>query len=217
MNTNTVNIIIIGYNLPKMERECLKAIHANTKHPYLLTYFDNYQSGMSLTQAWNVLTLCSPCDYICLLNNDTEVQPNWLSLMMDSLGKEYLDAQNIKRKIGFVGPSTNQCHSVQKTIPTFEQAQQHAGEVAITTQPISGFCVLFKKNTFMQLRGFNEEYSLYGQESDLIDRAMRKLSLYCAWRKDAFVFHHGEASVKASNVDVEVERKRAKELYWRSR
>lgn len=212
MRPETVNIIVIGYNVPKLERACLKSIHANTTHPYLLTYYDNFASGLTLTQAWNKLIEYSPCNFICLLNNDTEVSPMWLVLMMDSLGKK-VDSQ----EIGFVGPSTNSCHSPQKQIPTYEAALSHAGEVEIMTAPISGFCLLFSKATWLELHGMDERYELYGQESDFIDRAKNCLSLVCAWRKDAFVFHHGEASVKANNINVAEERKKAKTIYWKDR
>lgn len=212
MKEGTVNIIIIGYNVPKLERICLRSVHANTAHPYLLTYYDNFNSGLTLTQAWNKLIEHSPCKYICLLNNDTEVSPDWLTLLYDTLGKE-IDS----KRVGFVGPSTSSCHSPQKEIPTQEEALQHRGEIEIMKQPLSGFCLLFAKSTWVDLSGFDERYGLYGQESDFIDRASRQLNLVGAWRKDAFVFHHGEASIKANNVDVDSERKKAKRIYWRDR
>jgi GT2 family glycosyltransferase len=212
MRPETVNIIVIGYNVPKLERACLKAVHANTVHPYLLTYYDNFTSGMTLTQVWNKLIEYSPCKFICLLNNDTEVSPDWLTFMMDSLGKE-IDGKTV----GFVGPSTNSCHSPQKGIPTREEALQHRGEVELMQAPISGFCLLFSRETWHDLHGMDERYGLYGQESDFIDRAKLFLDLVCAWRKDAFVFHHGEASVKAHKVNVAEERQRAKAIYWADR
>lgn len=211
MRPETVNIIVIGYNVPKLERACLKSIHANTAHPYLLTYYDNFASGLTLTQVWNKLIDHSPCNFVCLLNNDTEVFPGWLDRMMDSLGSK-IDG----KEIGFVGPSTNSCHSPQKKIPTYEEALMHMNEVEAMTSPISGFCLLFSKATWCGLHGMDERYGLYGQESDFIDRA-RQLELVCAWRKDAFVFHHGEASVKANKVNVAEERKKAKAIYWTDR
>lgn len=212
MKEETVNIIIIGYSVPKLERACLKYVHANTDHPYLLTYYDNFNSGMTLTQIWNKLIQCSPCKYICLLNNDTEVNPYWLSLLYTTLG------QDIAGKwIGFAGPSTNSCHSRQKEIATYEEALKHPGEIEVMDQPISGFCLLFARETWSRLDGFDERYGLYGQESDFIDRAKRHLDLACAWRKDAFVFHHGEASIKAHAVDVANERGKAKTIYWADR
>jgi GT2 family glycosyltransferase len=212
MKEETVNIIIIGYNVPKLERTCLKNVHANTTHPYLLTYYDNFNSGLTLTQVWNKLVDYSPCKYICLLNNDTEVSPDWLTLMYEVLGKE-IDG----KRVGFVGPSTNSCHSRQKEVPTRELALTHKSEIEIMDQPISGFCLLFAKTTWIYLNGFDERYGLYGQESDFIDRAKQDLALECAWRKDAFVYHHGEASIKAHAVDVAAERKKAKDIYWRDR
>jgi hypothetical protein len=67
------------------------------------------------------------------------------------------------------------------------------------------------------LNGFDQKYGLYGQESDFIDRGMKELNLFCGWRKDAFVFHHGEASVKAHGTNVEAERQKAKDIYWSTR
>lgn len=212
MRPETVNIIVIGYNVPRLERACLKTILANTAQPYLLTYYDNFASGLTLTEIWNKLISLSPCQYICLLNNDTEPYPHWLSRMMDSLGKT-IDG----KKIGFVGPSTNSCHSPQKNIATYEEALAHAGQVEIMQSPISGFCLLFEKHTYDMINGLDERYGLYGQESDFIDRANRQLNLFCAWRKDSFVFHHGEASVKANKVDVDQERQKAKAIYWADR
>jgi GT2 family glycosyltransferase len=82
--------------------------------------------------------------------------------------------------------------------------------------PISGFCLLFRRSLWLRLRGFDERYKLYGQESDFVDRA-QKLGLKVVWRKDAFVYHEGEASVKAHSYDVQAEREKAKRIYWQDR
>lgn len=202
-----VNIIVIGYNLPNIDTDCLAHIIANTKYkPYVLTYFDNYDSGFTLTAIWNRFINKSDCDYICLLNNDTKVSPGWLEKMVETL-----ESSN---KIGFVGPSTNCCHSPQSTIGTAEKAAQHKDEVEIMTEPISGFCLLFRRGTWKKLNGFDEAYALYGQESDMVNRA-KNLGFVSAWRKDAFVFHYGEMSVKAAKINVTKERNKARVQYWR--
>jgi len=205
---NVVNIIVIGYALPQAEKECLKSVISNTKHPYVLTYFNNYKSGYTLTQIWNTLINSSNCEYVCLLNNDTVVYPGWLERMVSTIAND--------KGIGFVGPSTNACHSPQKTIPTHELAEANLGKVEIMKEPISGFCLLFRKTTWVKLNGFDEKYELYGQESDFIDRA-KSLGLHSAWVKGAFVFHHGELSVKTHGIDVAKERTKAKAVYWAAR
>lgn len=203
-----VDIIVVGYNLPILEERCLKCIRNFTEYPYVLTFRDNYKTGLTLTQMWNTLIRKSRKEYVCLLNNDTEVCPGWLTKMMQTV----LTIPDC----GFVGPSTNACHSPQKMISSYEMAKLYKGQYEKMEQPISGFCLLFRKATWEKLGGFDERYALYGQESDFIDRA-KKLGLHCYWRKDAFVHHVGEASIKSSGVNVEEERNKAKKLYWSTR
>ena len=69
----------------------------------------------------------------------------------------------------------------------------------------------------LKLGGFDEKYKFYGAESDFIDRANKQFGYRCAWVKDAFVHHIGEASVKNSDMDVQKERSNARELYWKTR
>lgn len=208
MNPNTVNIIVIGYNLKELEQACLSSIIKNTRHPYMITYFDNYESGFTLTEIWNLLISKSIFDFQCLINNDCYVHPGWLEKLMETMLSH--------KSIGFCGPSTNQCHSPQMGISTHREALLHAGETEVMVQPISGFCLLFRKSLWKLLGKFDERYTLYGQESDLMNKAQNQ-GYKCVWRKDAFVWHQGEASVKASGLDVEKEREKAKAIYWRRR
>jgi GT2 family glycosyltransferase len=117
---------------------------------------------------------------------------------------------------GFVGPSTNNCHSPQKKISSPEAARKYKNKAVQMKDPISGFCLLFRKSLWNELGGFDPMYKHYGQESDFIDRA-RICGWSCYWRQDAFVYHIGEASVKASGLDVEAARNEAKKLYWSTR
>lgn len=203
-----VDIIVVGFGLDKIEINCLRSIIKNTAHPYLLTYYDNKKNKYTLTELWNMVISRSPCEYICLLNNDTEVYPYWLTKLVETF--------SMRPKCGFVGPSTDNCHSPQSTVKTFEEANKHPNVVRVTTDPISGFCVVFKKALFDKLGGFDCRYKHYGQESDLIDRAQRQGYESC-WRVDSFVHHIGEASVGPAKIDVKAAREEAKRIYWSSR
>ena len=208
MDNNLVKIIVIGYNLPNTEQACLQSIVSYTTHPYILTFIDNFNKDMTLTQRWNDLIAWSPEEYICLLNSDTVVSPMWLSRMMETLLEDDTN--------GFVGPSTNNCHSPQKNIPTYKEANKYLGKYEVMQSPISGFCLLFRRGIWDELGGFDSRYKLYGQESDFVDRA-QKLGYRAIWRKDAFVCHEGEASVKAHGYDATAEREIAKKIYWSER
>lgn len=212
MNANAVDIIIIGYRcsplVAELEARCLASV-LTTEHIYALQYLDNYQHQMTLTVAWNRLIKYSPYNYICLLNNDTHIiQPSWLSKMMETLCSD--------SQIGFVGPSTNSCHSIQNSVPTLEKAESQKMITEVVPDPLSGFCILFRKSLWTELQGFDERYALYGQESDFCDRA-HKLGYKSVWRRDAFVYHYGEASVKNSGLDAGKARQEAKDLYWKDR
>ena len=183
---HAVNIIIIGFNLIKLETKCLTSIIENTTYPYVITYYDNYENKYTLTELWNKLIEASTCDYICLLNNDTEVTPKWLTKLAETLESD--------GECAFVGPSTNNCHSPQKTISSVEEAAKHKDSVVRMKDPMSGFCLLFRKELWKELDGFDTQYMHYGQESDFIDRA-HKRGWRSYWRQDSFVYHVGEASV----------------------
>ena len=106
---------------------------------------------------------------------------------------------------------------MQKTINTYEKAQEHENETEEIEEPISGFCLLFPKHVWEDLDGFDERYDFYGAESDFINRGQEKFDWGCAWRKDSFVQHVGGASIKSSGKDEKAERERAKPLYWSER
>ena len=205
---HAVNIIVIGFKLGDIEAECLKSIVDHTQYPYLITYYDNHKNEYTLTQLWNELIAASPCEYICLLNNDTRVTKDWLKKLVHTL--DDID------QCGFVGPSTNNCHSPQKKISSPEAAKKYENKAVEMKDPISGFCLLFRKSLWEDLGGFDPKYRHYGQESDFIDRACKQ-GWHSYWRQDAFVFHIGEASVQASGIDVEAARTEAKQLYWSTR
>ena len=187
-----------------MDTDCLYSVIANTNWPYKISYFDNYNSGYTLTQIWNKLINESKSEYICLLNNDAFPTMGWLEKLMTSL--LYRDSQ------GFIGPSTNQCHSIQKSIYTEELAAQYKNKVKEINEHLSGFCVLFPRVIWSKLKGFDEKYTLYGQESDFMQRA-KDIGYHCWWRKDVFVNHIGEATVKRYCKNSYIERKKAKDLY----
>jgi GT2 family glycosyltransferase len=209
MNKPFVEIIVVGYALPDLEEKCISSIIRNTTDwPYILTFIDNYDTGWSLTEVWETLVERCKEEYIVLLNNDTEVYPKWLSRMMEVMLSD--------PDIGFCGPSTSNCHSPQKNISTYEEAEKHIGKVEYVTDPLSGFCFLMKREAWREAGGFDCRYRLYGSESDLADRA-HKLDYKSCWVKSSYVFHHGECSVKASGMDVKAERERAKKLYWSER
>jgi len=207
MHEKAVNIIIVGYDLSEMESECIESVIINTKGiDYRITYVDNFNTGKSLTRVWNELIEENRCEYVCLLNSDTIVSKGWLDKMMKTFETD--------PKIGFVGPSTNNCRGVQNTIKSEAEANKHTDEIHLMKDPLSGFCLVFRSCIWDAVHGFDERYEFYGAESIFIYKAMKMCGYKCAWRKDAFVYHIGSASGKACNINIEKQRRRARQMYF---
>ena len=196
-----VEIIIIKYGLPKLEAECIQSVVANTYLPYHLTVHDNYVKDEYLSVIWNKLIRRSEADYICLLNNDTVVESMWLDKLITSL--------ELNPGLGVVGPVTNRCAGPQN------------GYTKAVNKPLkfvkylSGFCCVFSKKIWEIVGGFNEEYELYGEDSEFFDD-VRKKGFNLAIQPDVFIYHHRSQSTKAATKrgkNIDAIRKSSSKLY----
>ena len=177
------NIIIVKYNIPDYEKDCIKQVLNYTddrKTPYHLTVYDNYEKDENLSVVWNRLIEQSNSDYILLLNNDTIVSKDWLEKLMEATKKP---------KFGAVGPITNCAGGHQGG---FTEAQENN---IIQCNQLSGFAVLFPKAVWKDLNGFDEKYKLYGEDSDFF-RRMRKAGYSLFTHYGVFIYHYGQASRK---------------------
>lgn len=97
--------------------------------------------------------------YGLILNADTVVEPFWLTRMLRLL--------NSNPKMGIVGPVSN------KALP--EQMVPVMPDQIIRTQRVSGFCMLFRRELWEELGGFDEDFVGGGFEDwDFCERAQRK-------------------------------------------
>lgn len=210
-----VDTIILRFNTPNYDIRCIRAMIENTKYPqYQITLLDNYIPRFPLSTIWNMLIDKSFGEYICLLNNDTQPQEGWLTKLVEVFEKE--------ERVGAVGPSTNQCHSPQKiktpslavrtdlySIVDFEKTYGK-------TFQLSGFCILFPKEVWVEVGGFDENFGFYAQENEFLHR-VQMAGYRTLWRKDAYVWHAGEASVRKvaekEGLDIAEERRRGNILY----
>lgn len=196
-NPSPVEIIMVRFNLPEMEQQCLQAVIEYTDWPIHLTVVDNYESKERLGVLWNRLIGASRCDYICLLNSDAIITPGSFERMMRAFEQD--------PKIAVVGPSTSSCGTVQAIARGLEpeKAVEYSKEVREKYEgqreeaELSGFCYLLRRKVWEELGGFSPEFGFYGQETAL-NLSARYAGYRTVWVKDAFVFHHWNASIKAA-------------------
>jgi len=198
MKNKTVEIIFVRYNLPEIEKKSLEFLDKFTKYPYILTDFDNYINKERLSVVWNRLIKRSKADIICLLNSDVYVTLGWLT----NLVKVF----SLKSDAGIIGPSTDHTLSIQRTVPTFKEAQSHKGEIQQVID-LSGFCYLFPRKIWEEVGGFNEDFYFYGQEQ-AFSRKVKKAGHKLYWVKYVFVNHVGSASALAAEKRGEINYKK---------
>jgi len=217
-----VQIIILKYKEPEIEKKCLSAIIDNTEWPYSLRVEDTRNQNANFARLWNQYTLESPCDYILIMDSDAFVtEPGWLRTLMSSFqsgfqcraseqGKEILVPLNV----GLVVPVTHAtgAHTIQG-----KYRQDGNSEAFVNhTDQVSGFFFLFKKEMWRDIGGFDERFYLHGQDSEWIDRIIDS-----RWRMivrpDVYVDHMVSASIAQASengeVDLIVEKLHTKGVY----
>jgi GT2 family glycosyltransferase len=100
-----------------------------------------------------------------------------------------------ERGVGCVGPTTNHAKNHQNSCPPTNHydivdfAKTYPGEC------LGGFCLVFPKSIWEEVYGFPENFGFYGQEVAFLDKITAK-GYKQIWRRDAFVWHEGQATVK---------------------
>lgn len=195
-----VEIIIVKYKNPIYEADTVRQVLNTVNIPHHLTVYENYTNDENLSVVWNRLIERSNAEYICLLNNDTIPNGKWLDLLLEEM----------KEGVGAVGPISNSAGGHQGG---FKEAVKESTIQGCTM--LSGFCVVFRKDIWEELGGFDERFKLYGEDSDFFYR-MKKAGYKLITNYNAFVYHHGKKSQSIAEdrgKDVQQLRQDASALY----
>ncbi len=183
-------IIIITYGQPQLEEQCVESVKKCTNlEKHTLTIVNNHVRDKNLGALWNELIGAGKEEFICLLNSDTIVEPDWLDKLVKCAEKCEADA---------VGPTTDHCG--------YRYQMVSRGNFVKEVDQLSGFCLLLRRASWQRAGGFREDAPFYGQESNLLRRLRQKV--LCG---SVFVHHEAGASVRASQRQ---EEERALSLYW---
>ena len=203
-----VDVIVVKYNQPNFEATTIERVALNTHYPnYTLTAYQN-EPGVALSICWNWLIGDSDADYICLLNSDTVVTPGWLTGLMsvfDAVGN-----------VGAVVPSSNKVFLSEIPIPfptettDFQVINKFALENAkdaqcISLPTLSGMCVVFPKSLWHEIGGFDEEFYLYGEDTEFFYRMAAQTGKQLIWYKGVYVHHYKAQSVQKAIEDGELD------------
>lgn len=138
-------------------KKYFRAMHYNHQ-VYMHRYDEEFNFSAEVNLGLREAFKFPQVKYGLILNADTVVEPFWLSKMINTI--------NSHPRIGIVGPMSN------KAIP--EQMDAERRNMPSVTQRVSGFCMLFKRQVFEKLGGFDEQFIGGGFEDwDFCERAQR--------------------------------------------
>jgi len=134
-------MLTIVDNMSSMStRTYLKSIQKN--HPInVIHYQEDFNFAAEINLGMNYLFSNPNIRYGLALNSDVVVEPNWLSSMVKVL--------NMNPKWGILGPVSNIAIAAQ---------EKPKGRDLIAADYVSGFCMLFKREVYEGLDGFDEGY-----------------------------------------------------------
>lgn len=204
-----VSIIILTYNQLNLTKQCFKKIKENTDLDYEVIVIDNCsidgtrdylkaelpnlflnykyiinEENKGFATGVNQGISIASGEYICLLNNDTEVTKNWLSKMMLAL-ESYEGAM-------IVGPVST------GTFPP-QYVENYYDEVNLVKEVniLYGFCILFSRKVIQSIGMLDEQYKVGNfEDHDFHERVIRiggKLIVDC----NTYIYHHCHKSWKS--------------------
>lgn len=219
---NKVSIVILVKDALDYTKQCIDTLLAYTES-YELIIVDNDSSvgtkeylksidcaeytiitnteNKGVSYGWNQGIKIAKYDYVCLLNSDCLLTPDWLKKLMRGF-KYHAD-------IGIVGPTSNGGPTVISPQVVANIAVDKINEYAASLPddfvegPVVGFCFVISKKVFDKVGVF--DYKRYGlachEDIDILFRS-RKAGFKSLWCRGSYVHHFGNRTMLEMGIDV---------------
>jgi GT2 family glycosyltransferase len=219
------SIIIINYKTKDITRDCLESILYNCDGDYEIILVDNNSSDASVNylrqsfgdrikiienksnfgfaKANNIGVKEAKGDYLFFLNSDTILHNNILKDF-----KDFIDKQS---NIGIIAPKLMLEEQIEQKraygsfpnvfniiLDKFKKDKLYTEDI-FEVDWVSGAAFVMKKDIFLELGGFDENYFMYFEDVDLCKR-IKALGLKIMVNRNIFLTHLGGKSISKSNV-----------------
>lgn len=140
--------------------------------------------------------------WIWFVNNDSRVEPNALDLLIAQAQADKQAAAvgalvHTPHAGGYVASGVGEIDFVRAK--TLMRKQPQHGVKAQSCEWLSGANLLVRCDVFQSLNGFDEDYFLYFEDTDLCYR-LRQAGWHCLLVPDARIYHEGGASTEGSKT-----------------
>ena len=223
--TAHIKILILNWNGKHLLKPCLDSVSAIDYPNYSVMVIDNGSTDNSVKMVkekfsevellelennngfaggynWCFAQLKNDySEFVLLLNNDTEVDPNILSSFIQA--KEMYGDNNLYGGKIFYQNTPNLIWYAGGNVKLKRAKISHRGirqndsaefSKPLQTDYITGCCLFTSMEVINQLNGFDERFNMYGEDVELCLRA-KKEGINCYYWPDAKLFHHVSASL----------------------
>jgi len=218
-----ITIIVLNWNRSNDTINCLKSLEAVNDENFKILLVDNNSKIDSVKNILlkfpniNLLQLdknygysggnnrgfehiSNDTEFICFLNNDVIVDPNFLSNFRNGIkqfGENYIFGPKIyfeypSERIWYGGGVVN-LQKGQIYHKYIGQKDNNHNSKNCKTEYVTGCCLLISKNNFKLLNGFDESFNMYAEDVDLCLRA-DKLNIKCKYIPNSKIWHKVSAS-----------------------
>lgn len=223
------DIVIPVWNQLNFTKQCLESVFAHTRYPFHLIIVDNAsnqstksyleklaqdkqgqvtlisnEQNLGFVKAANQGMRQSTGAYVCLLNNDTQVGPGWLSEMVKVAEGEIA--------IGIVNPNSNTLACNLKPNQSLKALAQGLKSYSGGYNELawaSGFCMLIKRKVLTEVGLFDEIYQMGTFEDADFSKRAQQLGYRSVCAQAAYVYHRERRSfIKFRRFNQDFERNR---------
>jgi len=198
MKEPEVAVLVINYNGKHFLKTCLKSLEKQTYKNYQVYIVDNastdgsieyvkqhfprvktivFSENLGFAKAYNEATRMINADYAVFLNNDTKVDANWLSeLVKSALEDESIVAVGCKI-LFYAQPGILQHAGAQLTLTGggIDMGQYETDDGKYDKRrfvgAVCGAAMLVRKDEFLRLGGFDDDFFAYYEDTDFCWRA----------------------------------------------
>ncbi len=222
--TYMTEIVIPSWNQSQLAVACLQSIRQHTtdyrlifvdngsdadefaviqaelqQHPHLLV---RNRRNLGFVKAVNQGLVLSSAEYVVLLNNDTEVAPDWIAK---------LQAPFVDSRVAAVGPVTTTADCWQGREPV-----RKGYRLISATSMLAFFCVMFNRRTINDVGLLDEEYGVGLADDDDYCRRIHDEGYHLALAQNLLIQHHHRSTFKQlySDADIEALTQRGLDLFY---